>query len=99
MKNKIHLSQFDKRLRTRSLGKNIRDSVNLDSRVVFDFSNIELATQSFCDELFGIILEKKGETFFKNNIFFKNLNSEVETVVKRVIFKRVNSKNLTKCNN
>ncbi len=77
------------RLSTRENGLRLREKVNEVLRegedVILDFEGIELVTQSFIDEVIGVIVREKGLEFLKRRIKIKNANSFVKETVKFVI--------------
>ena len=78
---------------TRTLGKKIREkevkSFNASEKVIFDFEDVELISNSFADECFGKLIEEFGLEFTKNMTTFKNANNLVALVLKKAINDRI----------
>ena len=68
----LKLSQHGKSLGTREMGAKLRkdalDSIRKGNKVLFDFSNIEIISSAFADELFGKLFVELGEMSFKGNV-------------------------------
>jgi hypothetical protein len=73
---------------SRHNGKILREKVEpfiLDNKKVsLDFEGINLVTQSFIDEVLGVLIRKKGP-IVTSQIKFKNCNESVKGVVKLVV--------------
>ncbi len=54
-------------------------------RVVLDFENIDLITQSFADELIGILVRAFGVDFVKANISVINANKTIRKILNVVV--------------
>ncbi len=52
MTNTIILSRFSDVLTSRTVGMEVRKSVKIGEKNIFDFSGIKMVTHSFCDEVF-----------------------------------------------
>jgi hypothetical protein len=76
----IKLSDFGKSLGTREFGKELREQVvsfiKGGNRVLFDFSNINIISSAFADELFGKLFVELGESVFKDNIKVNKFDNE-----------------------
>ena len=91
MDNKISLFDFFEHLSSitgRNEGQKLREQIdiilNKYNNVIIDFENIDLVTQSFADEVFGIIIRTKGSDFFKEKIKIKNINDFNKNIIKWV---------------
>lgn len=76
----IKLSQYGKSLGTREIGKELRNNVlnavRNGRKVLFDFSDIEIISSAFADELFGKLFMELGENAFKANIRINNFKND-----------------------
>lgn len=85
-------------LGTRILGSEIRYSVihnlstNADEIIVFDFTDVEVVSNSFADECFGKLLDEFGLEATRRRTTFMNANPFVSHVIKNAINNRL-SKN------
>ena len=70
----ISFDLFGSTLTTRSLGKEVREKIELlissGHRIQIDLSKIELMTSGFTDEVFGILFENLGMSEFQKNLSF-----------------------------
>lgn len=80
---------------TRSLGNRIREDVlvslnsNIETRIVFDFEDVEVISNSFADECFGKLIDKIGLEKTRNRTTFRNANDIVTMVIKKAISDRL----------
>lgn len=81
---------------SRGLGLDIRNEVEKALEtfnvVVIDFSEIPLVTQSFADEILGVLIRTKGLNFVKNRIKIANANPLIKKIIN---FVASYSKNMT----
>jgi len=68
-----------------SLRKNLEQLLRTEKIVVLDFDGINLITQSFADEVIGVLIRKKGLSFVKSHIKIKNASDFVKSVFQFVI--------------
>lgn len=89
----IRFKEFGISLGTRELGKKIRSqAVSFfanDGKVVFDFSGVELVSNSFADECFGKLIVEHGLEVTKSKTTFFNANETVSLVIKKAINDRI----------
>jgi len=90
----IKLSDFGKSMGTRELGNEIRNgvlsSLKDNSQVLFDFSNVDIISSAFADELLGKLFNELGEEVFKNKIKINNFsNEETKKLILLIINKAV----------
>ena len=88
---KIVLKDF---LGSKELGSRYKGSLNrekikplLDNeeKVVLDFTDIELATQSFLDEIFGIFVRAFGTEYIKGKLLIENVSPSIKKTINSVI--------------
>ncbi len=65
--------------------KNIEKILENDNKVVIDFEGFVLITQSFGDEIIGVIVRNKGVEFVKNHISLINTNGQIKDVLNFVV--------------
>lgn len=79
-------------LGTRAAGKEIRNKIismfDYD-KVVLDFSDVDIISNSFADECIGKMIAEYGIEFVKAKTTFKNVNNETIIVIKKVISDRL----------
>lgn len=89
----IILKNFGSHLTSRALGKKVRLLIleeSLGSRgIIMDFSGIDMASHSFCDEAFGKLVKEIGIEQFKRIIKFKNCSKEIESTIRFVLKERL----------
>ena len=86
----IKMNQFGTSLTTRVAGekaynliKNIIDST--DEIIVFDFDGVNLVTNSFADQVFGVLTIELGLDVLKSSTTFKNVKPIWAKVIRRAI--------------
>lgn len=88
----IKLNTHGTTLTSRTLAEKIRESelmLENDEKIVIDFSDIEMASNAFLDELIGIIIATKGFGFFNSHYRIANANDCVKNILKAVMSYRV----------
>ncbi len=74
---------------SRQNGTKVRESISEKlkegSGVTLDFIDINLITQSFGDEVVGILTRIHGIEFIKNNLRIHNGNDEIKSVLNYVV--------------
>jgi hypothetical protein len=74
---------------SRGSGEKIRELIKpiLDEneKVTLDFVGIDMITQSFADEIFGILVRSFGIDYIKNKLLMVNYNDDVRQIVNAVI--------------
>lgn len=88
-------NEYGKRLSTRDQGREVKavfdklyDSTS--TKIVLDFSGIELVTNSFADEFIGKKIAEVGINEFKSKTTFTNVKPFVAMCIKKAIDNRVN---------
>lgn len=76
----IKLNKYGESLGTREIGGKLREEVlsfiKNGHKVIFDFSDINIISSAFADELFGKLYVSIGENVFKDNIKINNFKDE-----------------------
>lgn len=86
----VKLSDLGNSLGTREEAKRIRDKIMESSEIVtLDFENISIVSNSFADELLGIIVRDFGFEKLKEKVVLANTNSEVQLTIKKAIVTRM----------
>lgn len=74
---------------SRKNGEKIREAivekVKKDNGVTLDFIHIKMITQSFGDEVLGILTRTHGVEYIKNNIRLHNDNDEIKDILNYVV--------------
>ena len=91
-------------LSSRELGAVIRSKIEnalqFVDTVVLDFEGIELITQSFGDEILGVLVRRLGFPVIKEKVKVANANPLIKQVLKFVIsYSRKNTSSLRNLNN
>lgn len=93
---KIKFCEFNSSLGTRRLGNSIRQSIitNMgnEEKIIFDFENVELISNSFADECFGKLIDEFGLQHVKGKTTFVNTNGLVSLVLRKAISDRLSNK-------
>jgi len=76
-------------LGSRFKGNVIREKIKplLDNGeiVILDFKDVELATQSFLDEIFGVFVRAFGIGYIKNKLLIENITPSIKQTINLVI--------------
>jgi len=76
---------------SRKTGEKVRESIEKklydlkESGVTLDFVNVSMVTQSFGDEIIGIMTRMKGVEFIKKNIRLVNHNDDIKDILNYVV--------------
>ena len=75
---------------SRQSGAKIREKITREIKeknggVTLDFVQIKMITQSFGDEILGILTRAYGVAYIKNNIRLVNENDEIKNILNYVI--------------
>ena len=85
MTNTIHFKEFNDSLGTRSLGAQIRDSIieltKSSDKIVLDFADVRIVTNSFANECFGKLRETITDDVFRSKVAFINANDLIQRVI------------------
>lgn len=81
----MKLNQFEKNLNTRELGIQARELLDMEllnnDIVIIDFEGIELATNSFIDELLCKKIKEIGFDDFKDKVKVKNVANNIMPII------------------
>lgn len=89
--NLIRMADFGISLGSRKLGKSVNEYLNfdIDEKIILDFENVNLVTNSFADELIGKNARDLGlETFF-DKVEIVNAKRNIRLVIKKSIMDRL----------
>ncbi len=67
------------------------DSRGADSTVDFDFAGVRTISDSLADELFAVLIEERGEAWFRQHIRVRNLTSILRTTLLQAIQSRLHA--------
>lgn len=89
----IKFENLGKSLGTRFLGVEIRErienSIEKGEKIIFDFENVGVISNSFADECFGKLTLKFDITVIKEKTQFVNVNSINEKIILKAINDRI----------
>jgi len=67
------------------LRNQIKPLLDNNEIVILNFEDINIATQSFLDEIFGIFVRAFGTDYIKNKLLIKNVSPEIKKTINFVI--------------
>lgn len=74
---------------SRESGEKVRQDIQLKLKeangITLDFACVNMITQSFGDEILGILTRINGIEFIKNNIRLVNHNDEIKNILNYVV--------------
>lgn len=74
----------------RVLGRELRQQiVTSNCRVHLDFEGVECASESFLDELFGVLVLRKGKSWFREHVKVSNLPHTIRADIAQVVSQRL----------
>lgn len=82
--NTFQVSAYGSDLASRPIGRKLRSAlVNQASYgpVVLDFAGVRAASHSFADEFVAVLIEEKGEAWFRGNVKVINHTSGVRSAL------------------
>jgi hypothetical protein len=82
-------SDISSRDRAAHLRRAILEDHQKSSRVVLDFSGVRTISESFADELFGVLIEEKGEEWFRTTVKVTDLAALPRKTVLEAIANRL----------
>ena len=63
----------------------IKPLLDKNEKVILDFQGIELATQSFLDEIFGIFVRAFGTDYIRGKLLIENVSPTIKKTINLVI--------------
>ena len=78
-------SSFGTRAFAENLRSTVREEINNNEKVVFDFTGVRVVSNSFADELFGKLIKEIGFDVFKDKTTFEGASEEVINVLLKAI--------------
>lgn len=95
MENVISFRKYGSNLSTRDLGKELREQIlhswDNYTKIIFDFENVDMITNSFADECFAKILDEKKFNEMVSVTTFININDIVNSSIILAIKRRLNN--------
>lgn len=74
---------------SRKSGEKVREDIEFKLQdgtgITLDFAQINMITQSFGDEILGILTRMKGVEFIKENIRLVNYNDDIKNILNYVV--------------
>lgn len=94
MSHPIHIAERGTDLSSRSGGREIREEVErlaITGTVTLDFSGVQSITHSFADELIAVLVQRKGEAWFRDFVRVRNHSPDVRYVLLDALDQRLNA--------
>lgn len=92
----VNLRKWGPSLTGRNVGAEVRFAIEQalqdSEQVTLDWSGVETATHSFCDEVVGLLFSRLGPIEFKRRLRFTNVESDTQVLLKAVIHDRLHRK-------
>ena len=85
LSEKFNDTHLGSRFNGASLREQIKPLLDNEEKVVLDFTDIELATQSFLDEIFGIFVRAFGTEYIKGKLLIENVSPSIKKTINSVI--------------
>lgn len=90
----IKLLQHGKSMGTRELGEKLREAalsiIRSGKDLLFDFTDIDIISSAFADELFGKLFTELGEEAFKKSVKVNKFkNEEAKKIILLIINKSI----------
>lgn len=89
----LKISEFGKSVGTRNLAKEIRKQLESAAKngekVIIDFTDVDIISNAFADELIGVFIRHNGVDKLKAICKFKGTNTEVKAVLTQVIYSNI----------
>lgn len=77
------------RTRASELRSSIEGIASQGNAVELDFSGVRTISPSFADELFGLLVERHGEEWFRTHVHVANLSSFVRKTILEAVANRL----------
>lgn len=88
----MSMAQWGTVLTERDLGKKIRthflNSILKGDTIVVDFTDVQMITSSFADELFAKLIAEVGESKVKSEVKLVNISPTIKIIINEAIFTR-----------
>jgi hypothetical protein len=89
----VLLNEYGTDLSSRATGTSVREAIfalaKTQSRVVVDCSEIRTLSESFADEVFGILVAEQGKPWFKDHISVVGLSEDTRNAILRAVAERL----------
>jgi STAS-like domain of unknown function (DUF4325) len=86
------LLDIGKDLSSRDHARVLRETGDATARLTFDFAGVRTLSDSFADELLAVLVEARGEDWFREHVKLKNLSADHRRIVLRVVKERLKRK-------
>jgi len=93
LKDFLNSKELGSRYKGNLVREKIKPALDKNEKVVLDFSEIEIATQSFLDEIFGIFVRAFGTDYIKNKLLIKNVSPSIKKTINSIIVYSKKNKN------
>lgn len=90
----INLSDYGTDLSSRTIGSTVRNLIlsalhNSSDAVLVSCQDIRTLSESFADEVFGILVAEKGKPWFKEHVSIIGLNENTRSAILRAVAERL----------
>lgn len=89
----VLLSQYGTDLSSRAVGVTVRNAIDAlakhQIRVIVDCSDVRTLSESFADEVFGILIYNNGKSWFKERISVIGLTESTRNSILRAVEERL----------
>ena len=93
--NHMYGANLSSTKRAGELYRSILDDINLGFNVEIDFAGVRSLSGNWAKNVFGHIIKKKGEEFFKNHILVTNTSKGIKKSIVDGIGKTIYEKNFS----
>lgn len=85
LKDFLNEIELGSRYKGSLLREKIKPLLDKEEKIILDFKDIELATQSFLDEVFGIFVRAFGTDYIKGKLLIENVSLDIKKTINLVI--------------
>jgi len=85
LKDLLGSKELGSRYKGALVRERIKPALDKNEKVILDFSEIEVATQSFLDEIFGIFVRAFGTDYIKGKLLIENVSPSIKKTINLVI--------------
>lgn len=89
-------TDLSSRYRAAGLRQQVIDSAHNGQAVHIDFAGVRTLSDSFADELFGILVLERGDEWFREKISVLNLSPPIRTTILEAVADRLESRELAR---
>ena len=83
------VESFGRDISSRKRAAQLRQTVCTSPAVELDFTDVRTISDSFADELFGVLVQEQGEVWFRKHVTVLNINPHVRQTVLETVADRL----------